>query len=289
MTIREILLQTVAQLEKGGIESARPEAEWILTDLLGFSKTELYIRSTQEFPVQYDERWQHLVSARCEGQPLQYLLGYTEFYGRRFTCDARALIPRPETEVLVETTISYLEKRFFSREGERRLVWDMGTGCGNIAVSLAAELPGYQVLATDIDNPALRLARENATANRVLDRISLLNCSLFDAIRPRRQFSAICSNPPYVSPAEAETLPREVRDYEPARALFAPEGGLSVLNSIIANAGDFLAPGGLLALEIGYDQTEALKSSFAAHAQYSDVQFIPDLAGHLRVATAVRK
>ncbi len=288
MTIREILLQTITRLEAGGIESARFEAEWMITDLLGISKTELYLRSPQEFSARFNERLQKMTQARLQGRPLQYLLGYTEFYGRRFFCDDRALIPRPETEILVETTLSYLKKHFSPQNDRTQLAWDIGTGGGNIAVTLAAELPGYRVLATDIDRPALQLAQKNITANQIADRVFLHNCSLFESIKQRRRFVVICSNPPYVSPSEADTLPREVRDFEPTRALFAPEGGLSVLKRIIADAGDYLAPGGLLALEIGYDQADAVKALFANYAEYVDVKFTPDLAGHLRVVTAVR-
>jgi release factor glutamine methyltransferase len=280
--------QTVTRLERGGIDSARAETEWIVSDLLHISKTELYFRSQQEFPAALGIHLEKILQARLQRQPLQYILGHTEFYGRRFACDARALIPRPETEILVETVTAFMQGHFTGKAISSPGAWDIGTGGGNIAVTLAAELPNFTVLASDIDLPALQLSRENAVANKVSDRVMLLNCSLFGPIIPRWQFAAICANPPYISPADAASLPSEVRDYEPARALFAPEDGLSLIRRIIAGAKDFLAPGGLLALEIGYNQAAAVRELCAGHPEYTDIRLIPDLAGHLRVATAVR-
>ena len=288
MTIRETLQKTVARLEQNGIESARSEAEWIISNVLQTTRTEVYLRSLQEFPAELMARLQKIIDARVQGQPLQYILGYTEFYGRRFACDARALIPRPETEILLETALSYLKKKFPPVPGLSHMAWDIGTGCGNIAVTLAAELTNFNIIASDIDLETLQLARANSAANQVAARIMLINCPVFAAVRPSRQFAAICANPPYISCVEAETLPREVRDFEPPQALFAPEDGYYFLRRIIAEAKDFLLPGGLLALEIGYNQAATVKELCKAHSEYTEMQFTPDLAGHPRVAAAIR-
>lgn len=288
MTINEILTQTIGRLERGGLESARPEAEWIISDLLETSRTGLFLRAREEFPGEHASQLEEIITARLNGHPLQYLLGYTEFYGRRFACDPRALIPRPETEVLVEMVLSHLKVYVPPRAGFRPLVWDIGTGCGNIAVSLAAERPDLWVLATDIDKPALNLARENIKANHVEKQVFLLHNSLFDAISPARRFAAICSNPPYVSESARDTLPREVQDFEPHRALFASSNGLVFLQKLISTAGQYLQSGGLLALEIAYDQADAVRKLLWANGEYKAVKLTRDLAGHERVVTGVR-
>jgi len=287
--ISEILAQTAARLERGGIESARAEAEWIISDLLGFSRTELFLHAVDEFPGNHASQMEDIVLARLHGRPLQYLMGYTEFYGRRLACDPRALIPRPETEILVEVALSHLNEKFPPREGLRPLVWDIGTGCGNIAVTLAAERPDLWVLASDIQKPALRLAQENIESHRVEGRISLLDCSLFEAVAPGHRFAAICSNPPYVSERAENTLPREVRDFEPCCALFAQGDGLAILRKIISTAKEHLQNGGLLALEIGYDQAGSIRELFAREHEYIGVKLVKDLAGYERVAIGIRR
>lgn len=289
MKISEILLQTAARLERGGIESARAEAERIISDLLGFSRTELFLHAIDGFPDKQVPQLEDIILARLNGHPLQYLMGYTEFYGRRLACDPRALIPRPETEILVEVVLSYLNRQFPPREGVRPLVWDIGTGCGNIAIILAAERADLWILASDIEKPALGLARENIESHQVDDRISLLDCSLCETIAPGRRFAAICSNPPYVSEGTKNSLPREIQDFEPYRALFAPDGGLAILRKIIYKAKEYLENGGLLALEIGYDQADSVRGLFAQEHEYKDVKLTRDLAGHERVATGIRR
>ena len=288
MTIQEILARTAARLAQQSPETARVEAEWILSALLDISRTELYVRSHEEFPPATAPCLEEIIARRLQGHPLQYLLGYTEFYGRRFACDPRALIPRPETEILAEIVLDYLNSLFPPQPGIHPLVWDIGTGCGNIAVTLAAERPDLWVLATDADRSALQLAGENALADHAEDRVTLACVSMFDAILAERCFAAICSNPPYVSERAAEMLPREVRDFEPPRALFAPEEGLFFVRQIVAQAAEYLVSGGLLALEIGFDQADAVRELLSTHGKYTAVKFTKDLAGHLRVAGAVR-
>ncbi len=286
VTIREILQQTINRLKNSPIESPQPEAEWLICDLLGISRTDLYLRSAEPFPGGHLPRLQEMLNERVAGRPLQYILGYTEFYGRRFICDERAMIPRPETEVLVEQVIKFVREELSAPDSPIAL--DLGTGCGIIAITLAAELPEFTVLATDVEKPALALARENAQRLGVARRIQFSQMSLFDGIAERSQFSAICANPPYISIADKGLLQTEVVDYEPHRALFAPHDGLSVIRTIIAEAGKFLIPGGLFALEIGYDQADTVRERMQGHSEYSRISVHPDLAGHLRIVIAVR-
>ena len=286
--ISEILIRTTAHLAQRFPDTARVEAEWILSALLDISRTEIYLRSGETFPADLVSRLEEIIISRLQANPLQYLLGFTEFYGRRFACDARALIPRPETEILVLSTLAHLNATFPPRNGVHPPVWDIGTGSGNIAVTLACERRDLLVLATDTDAAALQLARENAQLCRVADRVIFAAGSLCDAVAPAPRFAAMCSNPPYVSECARDTLPADVRDFEPPQALFAPENGLCYLREIISRAADHLAHGGLLALEIGYDQSDAVRTLLFAHGAYDSIKLTKDLAGHLRVASAVR-
>ncbi len=286
MTIREILQQTVERLQTGSSESPQPEAEWMISDLLGLSRTELFLRSGEPFPDNLLPRLELILSERRAGRPLQYILGYTEFYGLRFSCDQRALIPRPETEVLLERAISFAREQL--PDSAPRFALDVGTGCGIIGITLAHELPEFAVIATDIDKAALDLARDNALQLGVADRIRFCGMSLFEALRTGPRFSLICANPPYVAPEEEKSLPTEVIDHEPHRALIAPEEGLSVIRAVVSKAGDYLIPGGLLALEIGYNQAETVRRLMQSREVYSQITIHSDLAGQLRIATAVR-
>jgi len=288
VTVRETLTRTIDRLKDGGIESATAEAEWILGDLLQLSRTELLLQSAHEFPATHTERLDKIVATRLDGQPLQYILGYTEFYGRRFDCDSRALIPRPETEILVEVVLSYLKKNHPPREGVRPWILDIGTGTGNIAVTLAAERPDIFVVADDIEKPALGLADRNICTHGVEDRVLLLNASLLSPISFTPRFAVICSNPPYISPEAMKTLPREVRDFEPLEALYAPLGGLAFLRLIIAEAPFYLLSGGLLALEIGFDQADDVSEMLSSSPTLTGVTLTKDLAGHQRIVSAVR-
>jgi len=286
VSIRSTLQATIARLTTGAIESPQPEAEWIVSDLLGVSRTDLFLRSSEDFPENLQHRLKEILTERLSGRPLQYILGYTEFYGRRFLCDDRALIPRPETEVLVETAVNFA--RSASAQSLPPLALDIGTGSGIIAISLAKELPEFSIVATDISPDALALARENATQLKVADRIQFLRTSLFDSLTRQCKFTIICANPPYVAPEDTNTIPTEVVDHEPHTALFAPEGGLSLLRTIIAGAGDYLASRGLLIMEIGYDQADRILTILDQNPDLDKPSILPDLAGLLRVATAVR-
>jgi release factor glutamine methyltransferase len=219
-----------------------------------------------------------LIDRRLAGEPIQYIFGETEFYGLPFQVTREVLIPRPETEHLVEKALE-LAGRFT----EPRIV-DVGTGSGILAVTLAAHLPDARLTAIDLSAPALTIAEENAKRNGVVLRF-LCGDLLFPVAHER--FEIVVSNPPYVPSVDRPTLSVEVRDYEPALALFAGDDGLEVYRRLIPAAFEVLVPGGFLALEIGYGQQPAI-AALLRTSGFAEIEFLPDLQGILRVASACR-
>jgi release factor glutamine methyltransferase len=218
------------------------------------------------------------VSRRAAGEPIQYILGAWDFFGREFLLTRDTLISRPETEGLVEKAIDSLKRR---KRGDGVFL-DAGTGSGAIAVTLAAELPGVKGIASDVSSGALRIARENARRHGVAGRILFLRADAYSALKSGDRFDVVVSNPPYVSEGEWRSLPAEVRDHEPPGALLAGVDGLAVLGVLVAGAGERLAPGGEFWCEIGENQGEAvgrLPSGFLRFAGISK-----DLAGRDRTA-----
>jgi release factor glutamine methyltransferase len=221
-----------------------------------------------------------LVSRRLTGEPIQYIAGEAEFYRMPFFVDRNVLIPRPETEHLVEKVVA-LAPLFH----EARIL-DVGTGSGAIAVSLAHEWPDALVAATEISDAALKLARRNAERLGFADRVRFLNGDLLAPVAGE-QFDIVVSNPPYVPERDRSALSAEVRDFEPAQALFAGEDGLEVYRRLIPAAFSVLVPGGYIALEIGFGQSDAVRS-LLAESGFAQIEFANDLQGIPRVATARR-
>ncbi len=222
-------------------------------------------------------RYYALIERRLCGEPVQYITGETEFYGLPFHVNRDVLIPRPETEHLVEKVFA-LAANF----AQPRIV-DVGTGSGAIAVALAHNLPNARITVIDISAPALAVARANAELNEVVNRISFLEGDLLTPIAGE-QFEIVVSNPPYVAEADRASLSVEVRDFEPALALFAG-AGLDIYRRLIPAAHSVLTPGGFLAMEIGYGQDAAIADLLAASA-FAQIEFTPDLQGIPRVASA---
>jgi release factor glutamine methyltransferase len=225
-------------------------------------------------------RYRDLIERRCLGEPMQYILGEAEFYGLRFRVNLDVLIPRPETEHLVERVLELAEQFQTPR------IVDVGTGSGCIAVALAAHLKGADLTAIDISASALDLAQKNAEQNGVLRRITFLEGDLLAPVAGQR-FEIVVSNPPYVSEVDRASLSVEVRDHEPALALFAGNDGLDIYRRLIPAAFAALAPGGFVALEIGYGQMEGV-SKLLSVTGFREIEFIPDLQDIPRVAVARR-
>jgi release factor glutamine methyltransferase len=292
MNVRTALREAIVRLESESVPSAALAAELLLLHVTQRDRTWIYAHPESLLS---GDQWQSyfaLVARRAEGTPVQYLTGHQEFWGLDFEVTPDVLIPRPETEHVVEVALA----RSAARVIETLRIADVGTGSGCLAVTLAAEFPHARIFATDVSAAALSVARRNAAKHGVATRIEFLECNLLDAFlseaaarttAPDLVFDLIVSNPPYVALADAASLPREVRDHEPAAALFAGESGLDVYAPLIRQAEKLLAPGGMLALELGHNaalHVDALLSS----ASWRDIAVVNDLAGVARVASALR-
>ena len=260
MTVLEVLQATTAYLKKHNVENSRLNAEHLMAHALDRKRIELYLDFERELTETELVPLRELMKRRSEGEPLQHLLGTVEFCGLTFLCDKRAMVPRPETEQLVELVEARIENR------ESRIV-DVGTGSGVIAISLAAKFPEAKILAVDISDDALALAQENAAMLNLKDRVQFLKSRLLENVEGA--FDLIVANLPYVSTQDRHTLSREVL-HDPEVALFAGKRGDELVRDLIDKAPTRLHPGGLLALEIGLDQSEALLSALA-EKNYRDI------------------
>jgi release factor glutamine methyltransferase len=271
MTVLDVLQATTAYLKKRNVENPRLNAEHLMAHALGRKRIELYLDFERALTETELAPLRGLVKRRSEGEPLQHLLGTVEFCGLTFLCDKRALVPRPETEQLVELVETRIENR------ELRIV-DVGTGSGVIALSLAAKMPEAQVLGVDVSEDALALAQENAARLNLSERVQFLKSRLLENIEGA--FDLIVANLPYVSIQDRHTLSLEVL-HDPEVALFAGAQGDELVSELIDQARFRLRPGGLLALEIGLGQSEALLSALA-EKNYRDISSKNDYNGVTR-------
>lgn len=281
MTLREVLAQGEARLSAGPHpERARRDAETLLLHLVGKNRAWLLSHGDDGFGGCTSHQYAGLLERRQRGEPIQYITGETEFYGLLLRVTPDVLIPRPETEHLVEKAAELA--RHFSHP---RIV-DVGTGSGAIAIALARTVGEAQVTAIDLSAKSLAIARENAARNNVADRLRFLEGDLLAPVAAER-FEMVVSNPPYVAAADRETLAVEVREHEPDMALFAGEDGLAVYRRLIPQARDVLASGGWIALELGFGQAAAV-GRLLADAGFADIGFTQDLRRIARVASARR-
>jgi release factor glutamine methyltransferase len=259
------------------LPTARPDAELLLLRLLGRDRAWLLAHPDAELTQDQTQQYDKWIARRARHEPVQYILGEQEFFGLAMRVTPAVLIPRPETEHLVEALLARVP-----HSGSLQIC-DVGTGSGAIAVTVAHHLPHAQITALDRSAAALAVARQNAESHGVADRVRLLESDLLSAVRGER-FDAIVSNPPYV--AESEILEPQVRDYEPHAALYAGPTGLEIYRRLIPEAHQALMPGGWLLLEIGHGQRAAL-----AHllAEWNAVEFLDDLQSIPRVAIARRR
>lgn len=281
--VRALITEAEYSLVKGPHpERARLDAEALLLHIFRENAPErnrAWLVAHWNSPTGHGAEFRALIERRLAGEPIQYIIGEAEFYGLPFRVTRDVLIPRPETEYLVEKVLELTASFTAPR------IVDIGTGSGAIAVVLAHKLPGARLTATDLSAPALKIARQNAVRNGVA-RIRFLLGDLLAPVAEER-FDIIVSNPPYVPTADRATLSVEVREYEPALALFAGDDGLDVYRRLIPAAFDALKPGGFVALEIGYGQSISI-IELLARSGFQRVEFIPDLQGIPRVACAQR-
>jgi release factor glutamine methyltransferase len=252
-TIKIALTEGAASLKTAGIDDPRNQANLLLMHILDRGRTFLLAHSEEDLSAKQVEQYWALVTRRAAGYPLQYLTGRQEFFQLDFEVTPDVLIPRPETELIVEVGIEILR----GKAGPSFA--DLGTGSGAIAISLLQELPRARAIAVDVSAGALEVAKRNAERHRVSDRLQLVESDLFSTMDPRAAFDLIVSNPPYVPADDLSGLQREVR-HEPPGALDGGPDGLSVIRRLLKDAPDFLPAKGYLVFEIGFDQHEAVKT-----------------------------
>lgn len=280
LTVLEVIKKTTDFLAGKGIESARLNAELLIGHALGRKRMQLYLEFERPLTESELEKIRPLVRRRAQHEPLQYIVGETEFHGLKLKVDRRALIPRPETEQLVERVAAAV-----AASSPRRIL-DLGTGSGAIALALARIFPDATVMAVDRSEAALALARENAAATALSERVCFLVSDWFGSV-PAETFDLIMSNPPYLSAEETAQTAPEVRGFEPLEALTAADSGLADLAKIIATAPQFLRVGGLLALETGIAQHAGLLG-LASGAGFARMESLQDLTGRDRFFLAFR-
>lgn len=273
------LKRLTARLKAAGHDEATAEAESLLAHALGCRRLEIYLHGERKLTLAQLALLKTQAQRLEAGEPLQYVLGEVEFCGRVFTCDARALIPRPETELLIEAALGF--SKVWKKKQPK--VPDLGTGTGCIAITLALAKPQAQIFAVDISPDALVLAKQNAERYGVADKIQFVQADLLTPFAAG-ELDLIVSNPPYVPTAEWGELPRPIRDFEPRNALDAGPDGLDVLRRLIAQAAEKLAPSGGLALEIGEDQGRSVSELMKA-AGFVNVTVKKDFAGWDRVVS----
>jgi len=278
-TISRILAWTLGYFADKGLDSPRLDAELLLAHVLGKSRVYLYTHYDQPLSVAEREAYRALVLRRGKYEPVAYILGSREFYGRSFKVTSDVLVPRPETEHLVDAVLEWLAAEKF---GAPRLA-DVGTGSGIIAVSLAAELPTATLDAVDLSEGALVIARENAATHAVAERITFCTGDLAAPLVGRGPYTALAANLPYIPESDRAGLSPDVRLHEPSLALFAGADGLTLVRRLIAAAPALLARPGLVALEIGAGQWPAVQALLAA-AGCARTWSAADLQGHARVA-----
>lgn len=284
LSIAQGIVEAAQLLRRAGVPEARREAGSLLAHVVARERTFLITHADELLESDELKRFREAVARRAAGEPLQYITGQQEFFGLDFEVTPAVLIPRPETELLVEQALELLKK-----EGEPSFICDVGTGSGCIAVTLLHEQTQARVLALDISPPALQVAARNAARHRVRERLSLLASDCFSALdASRARFSLIVSNPPYVTASAHEDLQREVREHEPRTALTPGADGLLIIKRLAADAPRFLNSGGHLLLEIGYDQHAAARQLFDTKVwQLLDIH--KDLQGIPRTVVAKKR
>lgn len=279
--IKQVLSQAVSLwLLTPFIENPRLEAEILLCEVLSVERVWLYAHPDYQLTAKQLTAYKEKLERRRSGEPISHILGKKEFWSLEFKVTSNTLVPRPETELLVETALHIIDRHFPDRESIEAL--ELGTGSGAIAVALAHERPNIRITATDISLDALYVAYENAVTHGVSDRIRFICADWFAGLKACGQFHLILSNPPYISHEECNELPLDVRGYEPALALFSEEDGLKAIRLILSNAESFLHPTGHILCEIGWKQGK--KAIEIASAYYTQpARIIQDYGGRDRV------
>jgi release factor glutamine methyltransferase len=297
-TIQKLLNWITEYFTQKGIDPPRLSAELLLSYILQMERIELYTQFNKSVTSQQLDQLHNLIKRAGQNEPIAYLIGKTEFYSLEIKVTADCMIPRPETELLVERAIEFLRTRPVgnlmagSREiskGGTQLVCDLCTGSGCIAIAIAKNFLNARIIATDIYGAALKVAAANIKKHRIEDRVTLLAGDLFEPLVPQidtEKFDLIVCNPPYVSVSEFEALDKNVKDYEPRLSLFGGADGLDIHRRIIENADSFLKPGAALMLEIGYAQGQAIRQLLEQTSVLGEIKIEKDFQNHDRIAIA---
>jgi release factor glutamine methyltransferase len=295
MDLRTALKLGIANLRNANVDAYILAAEMLLLHTIGRDRAWLYSHHDEPLTHEQAHNYFSWIDRRCAGEPTQHLTGKQEFWGLDFEVTREVLIPRPETEHLIEVALDRLALREVragrpqKNLGQGLKIADVGTGSGCIAIAVAKELPEAKIYATDISSEALAVAKRNAERHAVSERVHFIECNLLDIPVDIRSapFDLLISNPPYVARREADTLTREVREHEPAVALFGGEEGYELYDELITQAAAQLKPGGILVLELGYNSLSAVRPLLGSPT-WSNVGTTDDLAGIPRVIAAER-
>ncbi len=290
-TILKTLRWTAAYFRDKGVSEPRASAEVLLAHVLGLSRLDLYLRYEQPLTPEELARFKALMVRRRQGEPVAYLTGHREFWSLDFQVAPGVLIPRPETEILVEAGIE-AAKNFFATQNERQMgLWglEIGVGSGAVVVALAKELPKLDWLALDLSAHALAVARDNARRHGVAGRVHLVRSDLACGLKLVPRFSLMVANLPYVPRAEWAQLPKEIRDFEPREALLGGEDGLDLIRLLVRQAHRCLHPGGWLALEVGAGQAGPVMALLKEIGAYEQLESLKDYQGIMRVVRGRRR
>jgi release factor glutamine methyltransferase len=282
-SIAQLILDAASVLRKSGVPESRLDAGALLAHVLQCDRTFIISHADDLISESLIDEFQGLVNRRSQGEPLQYITGHQEFFGLDFEVSDAVLIPRPETELLVETAIELLR----NIDGPA-LICDVGTGSGCVAISLLHQVELARAMAIDVSEQALEVAKKNARKHNIIDRMSFVLSDCLEAIVSGSLFDLVVSNPPYVAEAAMAGLQREVREFEPRISLTPGGDGLSLIKRLIATTPQVLKPGGYLLLEIGFDQQERVKQMIDPKTWrlldvHKDLQGIPRTVALLKV------
>ncbi len=281
VTILDVIQKTTAYLEKAGVPNPRLDVELLLAHVLHLKRMDLYLQFERQLTKQELDALRPLVKRRTSREPLQHILGTVDFCGLELSVTSQALIPRPETEILVQTAIAKIDK------GSEVVILDIGTGCGAIGLALCNACPRLRCVATDFSEKVLALALENAVKTGLQSRVEFRRGDLFEPLKEGETFDLIISNPPYIPSSEMAVLQPEVQ-YDPPLALEGGLSGLGVIRRLIAEAPPFLKPGGWFLFEIGHHQADLVRQ-FLEENGWNEISFTHDLQGILRVAQARKR
>ncbi|MDZ7380162.1 MAG: peptide chain release factor N(5)-glutamine methyltransferase [candidate division KSB1 bacterium] len=286
-TIGAVLRQAVSCLARRQVSEPQASAEVLLADVLGMPRTHLYLEASCQLSAEQYTAFRARLHRRLQGEPVQYITGRQEFWSLDFAVNPHVLIPRPESELLVEHG-TRLAQQWWATHPQRPLVLlDVGTGSGNLAISLAHTLPQAEVWAVDHSYAALQVAKRNAQRLGVGERLRWVCTDLVTAFHISAPPFALCvANLPYVTASEWRALPREIQGYEPYSALYGGEDGLDLIRRLIATSPGVLAPGGTLLLEVGWQQAAAVQATIQQQGHFGTTGVYYDAAGIARVVWA---